>query len=159
MDLFDDTYLGVAPHASDNTVDSNDDANVVAPGTSKSYTFKVVNKSEVSANIELDDEVTALTGTGASTIPLVWSLSIDGVDQDLNGSAEGTSGTFAQLKTAMNGGLGYMAPQSSTGTTKVFVVTWTWAFDGDDAADTALGTAATLATITATFKFVATQVD
>ena len=108
---------------------------IIAPGTWGSFSFKVKNDSDVNATYAVDYEVTE------AGIPLEWST--DGA----NWSESLTNVSTTTL---------------SMDTEKDVTVYWRWAFTTDaarDTADTALGTATTLATPEVTITTTFTQVD
>ena len=111
---------------------------LIAPGTSGKFDVKIENLSEVNAVYSLDYSI-----ENTSNVPLQFSL--DGADwkSDINDL------DVSDVAIAMESG-------SDTVT-----VQWKWAFDGDDAADTALGIAAQTAapTVKVTCAATFTQVD
>lgn len=145
IDLFSDTY--------GETVDSADDANVIAPGTSQTGTLIWAPATGFAP--EVDYELSfALTGTVPADIEteLDWTLQID------NGDVQ-TFTTFDNLKTALEATT-YAGEASGTAPTVNIIIGWVWTFNGgDDAADTALGNADTLANLSVTVTMTATQVD
>lgn len=140
IDLFNSSKIYDTNGVTDYTQGGTDDTDVtngtadgiIAPGTWGSFSYSVSNNSDVNATYTVDYTVTA------ANVPLEWS--VDGSTWSTNLSNVST--------TALN-----------MGATANVTVYWRWAFNGDDSADTALGTATTLArpevTITTTF----TQVD
>jgi hypothetical protein len=111
---------------------------LIAPGTSGKFDVKIENLSEVNAVYSLDYSI-----ENTSNVPLQFSL--DGADwkSDINDL------DVSDVAIAMGSG-------SDTVT-----VQWKWAFNGDDAADTALGIAAQTAapTVKVTCAATFTQVD
>ena len=146
IDLFDDTY--------DGTVDSADDANVIAPGTKK--TGKLIWTPAASFAPEVDYTLSfAIDNT--TDIPAIleaeldWVLKID--------SVETTYTTFDALKAALEAKT-YSGEASVVGPTVDIEIGWVWAFDGgDDAADTYLGNMDTLADLNIDITMTATQVN
>lgn len=140
IDLFNSSKIYDTNGVTDYTQGGTDDTDVtngtadgiIAPGTWGSFSYSVSNNSDVNATYTVDYTVTA------ANVPLEWS--VDGSIWSTNLSNVST--------TALN-----------MGATANVTVYWRWAFNGDDSADTTLGTATTLArpevTITTTF----TQVD
>ena len=140
IDLFNSSKIYDTNGVTDYTQGGTDDTDVkngnadgiIAPGTWGSFSYSVSNNSDVNATYTVDYTVTA------ANVPLEWS--IDGSTWSTNLSNVST--------TALN-----------MGATANVTVYWRWAFNGDDTADTTLGTATTLArpevTITTTFA----QVD
>lgn len=128
MDLFKESYLSDA-------VKSSDGKDVVAPGTSGTYTFQVT--GSVETNYRLNLEVTTATDTVGQIV------------YKLDGNKVGTSGTISELKTALealyNGTTVYSAGDIN-GTQHT--ISWEWVFEdaldtSKDTTDTALGTAGT----------------
>ena len=149
VDLFSTTYAGAGALSSTNTVVSSGTDDVVAPGTSGSFSFTIFNASEVMATA-------VLTGTetkSSNDINIVYSVTI--------GSTT-TSGTLAQVCAAINAELVNMAPnQTKALNEQSFTIGWEWAFYVDaahDTSDTTLGLAGS-ATVEVAFELVATQVD
>lgn len=122
--LFKDSYISSDDTTKTDVVASNGDK-VIAPGTSGEYTFTLTGAPET--NYTLDVTVTGTDKTGK----LVFTL---------DGTKVGTNGTIAELQTAIqdiyNTGKVYAANTTSGSN---HTIGWYWAFDGDDAADTALG--------------------
>lgn len=145
IDLFDDTY--------DQTVDSSNDANVIAPGTSKTGTLTWTPADTFAPEVDYVLSF-ALTGNIPEAIEteLDWTLKID------DGNVT-TYTTFTALKAALEAKT-YAGDASEDAPTVSIQIGWVWAFDGgDDAADTALGNAATLAELSVTVTMTATQVN
>ena len=145
IDLFDDTY--------DGTVDSSDDANVIAPGTSKTSAITWAPAGTFAPEVDYK-----LTFTADGTIPgaieqeLDWTLSVDG-------AAATTYTTFEQLVAAL-GAVEYNGEASAVGPTVDVEIGWVWTFNGgDDAADTLLGDMDDPLELTITVTMFATQVD
>ena len=108
---------------------------IIAPGTWGSFSFTVKNDSDVNATYAVDYEVTE------AGIPLEWST---------DGASWSESLTNVSTTTL------------NMDTEKDVTVYWRWAFTTDaarDTADTALGTATTLATPEVTITTTFTQVD
>lgn len=126
-----------------NGIDDETDVktDLIAPGTSGEFTLKIENLSEVNAVYDLD-----FTVDNASGIPVQFST--DG------GSTWKTYDRISELN------VDQMALAMEEGSDTVRVQ-WKWAFDGDDAKDTALGIAAQTAapTIQVTCAATFTQVD
>lgn len=129
-------------------VDGNGSENVIAPGTTGSFTLMVQNVSEVNAQVEIDFDETNTAG-----IPIQYSLDqanwVDSIDSlDLTNTSA--------ISMNMNG------DDSKT-------IYWRWAFEGNstatgrlaaqtDATDTNLGEIGT-DTVTVKAKITATQID
>lgn len=122
-------------------------AGKIAPGTGGSFELQIANESEVDAKYSI-----ALTETNTSSIPIQYSLDKTAWADDL--TAINTAQTDVELDKE-NG-------------TKTVTVYWRWMFEGTaqgahsgqtDAADTALGIAATAPAVEIAASFTATQVD
>lgn len=121
----------------------NDGKTVIAPGTSGYFEIKLQNTSEVTAKYAIDYAV-------ANNIGAHIQFSVDNGTTWTNDLTDVAASEDTQL-----------AIGSEVKTIKVM---WKWAYEsttdtGWDAADTALGTADDLATLTVTAKITATQVD
>ena len=144
LDLFDKVY--------DDTVQSANDDNVIAPGTSKTAELTWV------ADADFAPEVDYTLSFGVEgTIPadieaeLDWTLAIDGTTT--------TYTTFADLKNALEAKV-YNGEAATAAPTVDVEIGWSWVFNGgDDVADTKLGDAATLAELEITVTMTATQVN
>ncbi len=146
IDLFDDTY--------GTTVDSADDANVIAPGTNKTASLVWTPDANFAPEV---DYTLSFTVAAATDIPdlieaeLDWVLSIDGTAN--------TYTTFAALESALEA-VTYNGNASAVGPTVNIQIGWVWEFNGgDDVADTALGNLDTLPALTVAITMTATQVD
>lgn len=105
----------------------------IAPGTSGSFKISIKNDSEVNAQYAYN-----LTETNAGNIPIEYSTD------------KTTWKTLADFNA--------YATDIASGATKDATIYWRWAFDGDDATDTALGFAGT-ATVSIQADLTLTQVD
>ena len=146
IDLFDDEY--------DNSVDSADDANVIAPGTAKSAA--IVWTADESFAPEVDYTL-SFKVADTTDIPeileaeLDWTLKIDGEAQSFT--------TFTALKNALEAKT-YSGNAADEAPVVNIEIGWSWAFNGgDDAADTYLGNMDPLASLTIAVTMTATQVD
>lgn len=146
LDLFDDTY--------GTTVDSADGANVIAPGTNKTASLVWTPDANFAPEVDytLSFAVAATTNIPAEIeAELDWVLKIDG--------AETTYTTFAALEAALEAKT-YAGDAAAAAPTVDIEIGWVWVFNGgDDAADTALGNAGTLPSLTVAITMTATQVD
>ena len=144
IDLFATSY--------DGTVQSSNTDKLIAPGTKN--TANLVWAPDANFAPEVDYELSfAVVGTIPAEIEaeLDWVLSIDGT--------ENTYTTFAALEAALEAKT-YAGEASAVAPTVDIEIGWVWVFNGgDDAADTALGNAATLASLTVAVTMTATQVD
>lgn len=147
-------------------------SNVIAPGTSKSSTFAfgytnyktneikapevaytfTVNPTitgdydELDANTSFKWTLKAPNATEATEYETVDKLlsAIKELSGDVSGSKEYAAGTL---------------PAAFTAADEVYTIGWKWAFDGNDADDTALGNSQTLKNVTFSITITATQVD
>lgn len=117
------------------TAETDVDAGKIAPGTGGSFVIKIDNLSEVNGTYALD-----FSATNADNIPIEYSLDKTAWKTDINDID--VAATAIAMKTG-------------TATTTIY---WRWAFEGNDANDTTLGTAGT-ATVTVTVSATFTQVD
>jgi len=131
---------------------SGDDAQVkdgklIAPGTSGSFALSLTNESEVDAKYTMS---LAAAETGGD-IPIEYTLTPTVADSWKSDITElNTADSLKDEALAMG------ATDQATA-----VVYWRWVFNGDDAADTALGVAAqtTAPSVTVTATIVIEQVD
>ena len=125
-------------NGTDNETDiSPDDGTIIAPGTQGSFNLVLTNASQVTAQYAID-----YTVTNTGNIPVQFS--VDGGTNWTNDLADVAASDATKLA-------------ANSGTTTI-TVQWKWVFDGNDANDTALGSAAT-ATLTVAAAVTATQVD
>ena len=113
------------------------DGRIIAPGTQGSFDLVLKNESQVTAQYAID-----YTVTNTNNIPVKFS--VDGGSTWTNDLADVAASDSTKLAVG------------SEATT--ITVQWKWVFDGNDANDTALGSAAT-ATLTVAAAVTATQVD
>ena len=113
------------------------DGSIIAPGTQGSFDLVLTNASQVTAQYAID-----YTVTNNNDIPVKFS--VDGGTTWTNDLADVAASDSTNLA-------------ANSGTTTI-TVQWKWVFDGNDANDTALGSAAT-ATLTVAAAVTATQVD
>ena len=125
-------------NGTDNETDmSSNDGSIIAPGTQGSFDLVLTNASQVTAQYAID-----YTVTNTGNIPVQFS--VDGGTNWTNDLADVAASDSTKLA-------------ANSGTTTI-TVQWKWVFDGNDANDTALGSAAT-ATLTVAAAVTATQVD
>ena len=137
---------------------------VVAPGTTGTFTgVALTGTPEVAVRVETDATLT-LSGwevDGAYYCPIV--ITVNGTN--LSGLSYDSADEFeAAVKTAIAAANADYAPNTNLEDIDELYgnYTWTWAFDGDDVKDTALGDAAAegnAATITLAVKATVTQID
>ena len=113
------------------------DGSIIAPGTQGSFDLVLTNASQVTGQYAID-----YTVTNTGNIPVQFS--VDGGTNWTNDLADVAASDSTKLA-------------ANSGTTTI-TVQWKWVFDGNDANDTALGSAAT-ATLTVAAAVTATQVD
>ena len=146
IDLFDTSY--------DGTVQSSNTDNLIAPGTKKTASLVWAPAATFAPEVDytLSFAVAATTNIPAEIeAELDWVLIID--------SAETTYTTFAALEAALEAKT-YAGEAATAAPTVNISIGWVWAFNGgDDAADTALGNAGTLPSLTVAITMTATQVD
>lgn len=135
FDLFDTINEADTTSAEEHVTDGK-----IAPGTGGSFQLVVENLSEVDAKYTI-----TLAETNANDVPVEYSLD---------------KTTWTGDMTAINTAQQDVAVERETGSNTV-VVYWRWAFEGDDAADTALGIAARTAapTVQIAATITATQID
>ncbi len=148
-ELFSDEYLDTAvvtTASGDSEVDVQGAVDVVAPGTTGSFTFTIAGTAEVDAALTVDAAFTdnvvltvAEAATAGVTIaqdyaPIVWSLTKDGVAVPAAGTTAASIAayidTFAQDRIE--------AGDTATAAGE-YEVTWTWEFEQNNEADTVLG--------------------
>lgn len=155
IDLFDDAYDSGA-------VDSVDGANVIAPGTVKTATFKLVNATGSTPEVKYTLTVNASASTCDNDIKnnpnIVWQLD------------NGAFGTWDALITAINALSETYNPGEVPGDDNEHTVTWKWIFDenaanketntaNNDVNDTTMGNKTTLDAVKLAITVTATQVD
>ena len=146
LDLFATSY--------DGTVQSSNTDKLIAPGTKNTANLVWTPDANFAPEVDytLSFAVAAATNIPAEIeAELDWVLSIDG--------AETTYTTFAALEAALEAKT-YAGEAATAAPTVNIAIGWVWAFNGgDDAADTALGNAGTLPSLTVAITMTATQVD
>ena len=131
---------------------------LAAPGTKEQLaSFAIEGKPEVAYEIKVvtDLKLANWSVDGTYYCPLtikVNDVTINGLDK--SSATEFEEAVEAAVKAAIEGK--YNANVDSA---KTVVIEWSWAFEGDNVKDTALGDAATKATIEFTLNVTATQVD
>lgn len=170
-DMFGDAYKdGVVNFVDDENVDTitvqadTEGTNVVAPGTNGTLAaYDVAGTPEVDVEVTYTAELT-LTGwevDGAVYCPIVFN--VNGTEYKI----DATNDTIAKLELAVENAIvaatqKYHTNADLSAVEDDLVVTWAWAFDGDDVKDTALGDAAAAgnaATIALTTSMTITQID
>ena len=130
---------------------------VVAPGTSGQLAaFTVKGTPEVAVEVKYEAVLT-LSGwlaDGAEYCPIVFTINSTEYKQE----ADETVAAFAaRVSAAINNSTRVNAPNVEINDS--FAFSWEWAFDGDDAKDTALGNLDTAPTISLTISCTVTQID
>ena len=109
--------------------------NIVAPGTTGSMTFTLQGQAEVDASVDFTSAMDDISIDGY--YPIKWT-----VTRSTNGQAAVTvvNGLSANDVNTYFNGLDFTYNAGSEALNEVFVVSWAWAFSGqDDAKDTLLG--------------------
>lgn len=174
LDLFDNTY--------DNSVNANDGDNVIAPGTTKTATFSIINAKDIKPEVKYNFTVSVADSKIADSIKnnpnIVWKLD-DGTfgtwDALMSSilSLSGTTTTYEAGKTesvTKEYNANTVPQEFATG--KTHTITWKWIFDekatnkeestvNNDTNDTTMGNVAVTTDTEATIKIsvTATQVD
>lgn len=113
------------------TVNSDNGDNVVAPGTSHSFTFALQNTAEFGLDYDIEVEAYFEIDGGNEAVPVEIRL-YDYNGNYLIGSPDGFE-DLSDVNMATGSGsvsAGYIAP---------YVIEWQWPFEGDDVYDTLLG--------------------
>lgn len=161
----------------ENTVVST--VEVLAPGTEGTFSSmqitdsgrEVAVRAEIKANFELGANWTAGGAYYCPVVVTVGSTEVDGADYDTADEFEqaveaaiiaefsGETYTYSEDDEADDGKVTKTFDYETTDNlTKTVALSWAWAFEGDDAKDTALGTAAN-ASIDLYYSIILTQID
>lgn len=142
IDMFAAEYNG--------TVDASDDKDVVAPGTTKTFTVALLPTAGTpEVKYHFDANISTVSADADLLDKLVWSL---------NGSEVGN---FAALVTAIDTAYDKDYDVNTLPIDEI-EITWNWPYyesDAEDGTDTALGNASTPASLEVKFSFTATQLD
>ena len=146
-------------------------SNVVAPGTEKSSTFAFgytnyqtdkITAPEVAYTFTVNPTITGSYRSLDANPGFKWTLqkgsetaSEYNTVADLLAAIKALSGDPTGTKTYNAGDL----PAAFTSADETYTIGWKWAFEGNDAADTALGNSQTLENVTFAITVTATQVD
>ena len=155
---------------SDVEVQSSDESDVIAPGTwgsaefSFAYNEGTANAPEVDYNFTVSVDDSNCDATIANNSSIKWAVYDKGTDEnDITWTDWGTMlNNIKLLSGDASGTEKYDAgslPIEFTTADDIHVVAWKWSFDGNDVGDTALGNAATLASVTLKITITATQID
>ena len=171
--LFKDQYendetIGSTAIGAGFSVDSEDGKFVVAPGTNGSVQFSISGQPEVAVDVTIDmtvtkdvvipkDTVVAGTPLAAPYTPVVFTLN--------NGISDIASGTLAQIESALEAESTQYG--ANTNLAKTYTLSWAWAINGNNDADTYLGNVAagtvtdanTITDIVYAFTITVTQID
>ena len=153
-----------------NSVVSASTINKLAPGTNGTLaTLTIDGSPEVAANVKIVADLTLGDwetgsyedeGTKTTFCPLVFTVQVNGgAAQEFK--IDATNTTADLLAAAIEGAINFdqnYAP-NATDLGRTITVTWAWAFDGNDANDTALGDLETLPTISFKLTATVTQID
>ena len=167
IDLFDGQYANVK---SSGEVDGF--SNVVAPGTEKSTTFafaytdyktNAITAPEVAYTFTVNPTITGDYDELDANTSFKWTLKkpSDTTAAEYNTVAEliaaikALSGDDSGTKTYNPSEL----PAAFTSAGETYTIGWKWAFEGNDARDTALGNSQALENVTFSITITATQVD
>lgn len=166
INLFDGTYTNVKASGE---VDGF--SNVVAPGTSKSSTFAFgytnyktdkITAPEVAYTFTVTPTITGDYDELDANTSFKWTLQKTAAPvvkydtvAELLAAIKALSGDNSGTKEYAAGQL----PDAFTSADETYAIGWEWAFEGNDAADTALGNSQTLENVTFAITITATQVD
>lgn len=150
-DIFDEAYDTTDTNTAGNIAQTvkvdTAGTNLVAPGTDKSITLSVTGKPEVAVKVEfifnVTSDVVIPNGTeiadnntlGADYTPVVFTLK--------QGNTQLAQGTLAEIEQYFEQESAVYAPNTDLGTELgTYTLSWAWAFNGNDVADTYLGNVA-----------------
>lgn len=140
---------------------ATENTDIVAPGTNSTLAaFDITGTPEVDVVVTYVADLT-LTGWevgGAVYCPIVFT--VNGTEYKI----DATNDTTAKLEAAVEAAIvaataKYDTNEDLSAAEDDLVVKWSWAYEGDNAKDTALGNAATAATIALDVDVTITQVD
>lgn len=184
LNLFDGEYNGIDGNV---TVKSNNEDNVIAPGTSKTTTFafgsiytentaKGIKAPEVDYNFKVTPTVTGNYAVLDNNPNFKWTLKAPDETSATEYSRVADLFTAIKALDGINGTKKYKAgtlPKLFTDPTEVYTIGWEWEFEtadntattdknemvDQDKTDTDMGNAANLGNITFTITVTATQID
>lgn len=139
---------------------------VVAPGTDGTLaTFTITGTPEVDTSVTVDADLTLdnwmvdITDDGEDNAVYYCPIVITVGSTPISGLSFASMTEFeAAVEAAVEAYAAYYDAGTSVAASSV-AISWAWAFNGEDAKDTALGDAATKATIDFTATIIATQVN
>lgn len=151
LTLFDTTFKNIKKE----TINTDGTTKLIAPGSTGQFSFVVNSSSQVSVQFDFDADV-----TNANNIPLKWTVKLGDEVVYSNGDDLETgiknANVLYKANTTDDDITGY---KTVTGAQTITII-WNWAYEVDDAgntADTGLGTAGS-ATCTVKLSMTATQV-
>lgn len=166
IDLFDGTYTNVKASGE---VDGF--SNVVAPGTSKTSTFAFgytnyktdkITAPEVAYTFTVNPTITGDYDELDANNSFKWTLQKGSETAVEYNTVDALLAAIKELSGDPSGAKTYKAgqlPAAFTSADETYTIGWNWAFEGNDAADTALGNSQTLENVTFAITVTATQVD
>ena len=143
IDLFDASYLSTDDTTTDVANGTDDDKNVVAPGTKGEYTFKLAGAPETNYTLVVDAEGTDDIGRIVYTLDTTTYTTIDALCDAIEDLYDANK-VYA----------------ANTSSESEHTIGWEWKFaeDGKDETDTGLGNAGT-AEVSLKVKITATQTE
>ena len=139
---------------------------LAAPGTYEKFTVKLTGTPEVAYKIKVNASLTLSNWEidGTPYCPLVFTVGSTSYEkEDTESVSEFAARVVAAINTAIcgesDGEATYNAGASVPTTANEVLIDWTWKFAGDDVKDTALGNAATKATISFALTVTVEQID
>lgn len=144
-DLFKASYTNVKAGTADKAI--------IAPGTEGEYKFKIAGSVETAYTLKVTAEGTDGINTEDYS-PIVYTF-------QKNSEAAQTCTSFNDLLAKINDIDNGTKHEAGDLTSSTYTIGWKWAFEGDDAKDTALGAsvAAGEKTVSLSVDITATQVD
>lgn len=143
------------------------ESKLLAPGTKGSLlSASVTGQPEVALNVTVNFTLTLSDWSvgGAEYMPLVFKATINGANKTYKiGDGTDEYATIAALTAAIKADLeannGEKAADFDLANKFDFALSWEWAFEGDNAKDTALGNATTAPTMTIEYEILVVQID
>lgn len=158
------TTIELFANAYDNTVLGDDNAKVIAPGTTKSATLTFTPEASTAPEVDysFDVDVTLDDGTDDGTVDTTLLSKLQFKLDSGSFTDFATFQTAVQALSNTHVEAGNLPGESATHT-----IAWQWVFENgtgetlatNDTSDTALGNADTLANVRLTFSVGATQID
>lgn len=143
------------------TVLASGSSNILAPGTSDEEVaaLTITGTPEVAVSVTYTCSVT-LSGweiTGGSYCPLVIKVTVNGVTESFTNITDPAALATAVATCITDQNKARVNPNEDLATT--IKISWSWAFDGDDEKDTALGNLGTAPTFAINIGATVTQLD